>query len=200
MNLGLHRPGHSRLHQMRPGAKLLGLAIFAATVIAVPGAWPTLALLGIALVIAMAAGLGIAELALTVRTFALVAIALFAFQSWQNGPERGLEIVGGLLAVIVAAATVSATTPVDAMVDTIAWSTRPWRRFGVDPERVGLAFALVLSALPRMLELAGETRDAARARGLGRNPRAYATPLVLRAVAQARETGAALHARGIGDD
>ena len=63
-----------------------------------------------------------------------------------------------------------------------------------------MAFALVLAALPRMLDLAQETRSAARARGLERSPRAYATPLVLRAVAQARDIGAALHARGLGDD
>ena len=46
----------------------------------------------------------------------------------------------------------------------------------------------------------GATRDAARARGLERNPRAYLTPLVIRVVAHARATGDALHARGIGDD
>ena len=41
---------------------------------------------------------------------------------------------------------------------------------------------------------------AARARGLDRNLRAYATPLVLRMVAHARHTGEALQARGLGDD
>ncbi|MFD1859480.1 CbiQ family ECF transporter T component [Aeromicrobium camelliae] len=198
--LGMHRPGTSPLHRLRPGTKLLGLVAFAVVVIAVPGAGLTLALLGVALVVAVIAGLTVRELAQTLRTFALIAVALFAFQAWQNGIDRGLEVVAGLLALIVAATVVTATTPTDAMVDTITRAARPWRRLGADPERIGLAFALVLAALPRMLELAHETHSAARARGLERNPRAYATPLVLRAVAQARETGAALHARGIGDD
>ncbi|RLV57503.1 energy-coupling factor transporter transmembrane protein EcfT [Aeromicrobium phragmitis] len=198
--LGLHRPGSTPLHRVRPGAKLLGLVTFAVVVIATDGAGPTLALLGVAVVVALMSGLGVRELGRSLRAFAVVAIALFAFQAWQNGVDRGLEVVGGLVALIVAATVVTATTPTDAMVDTIAWAARPWRRLGVDPDRIGLAFALVLAALPRMLELAHETRAAARARGLERNPRAYATPLVLRAVAHARETGAALHARGIGDD
>ena len=59
---------------------------------------------------------------------------------------------------------------------------------------------------PRLLVL-GDTGlagtavvEAARARGLGRHPRAYLTPFVIRVVARAHETGDALHARGITDD
>lgn len=198
--LGLHRPGSSPLHRLRPGTKLLGLLAFALVVITIEGALTAVGLLGLAIGLALVAGLGARELLRTLRSFALIAIALFAFQAWQNGPERGLDVVAGLLAIIIAATVVTATTPTDAMVDTITWATRPFRRLGADPERIGLAFALVLAALPRMLDLAQETRSAARARGLERSPRAYATPLVLRAVAQARDIGAALHARGLGDD
>ena len=65
---------------------------------------------------------------------------------------------------------------------------------------VALAFSLMIRSIPLILELAAETRDAARARGLERSPRAYLTPLVLRVVAHARATGDALHARGLGDE
>ena len=44
-----------------------------------------------------------------------------------------------------------------------------------------------------------QTGDAARARGLERDPRARLVPLVVRSVAHARATGEALDARGIGD-
>ena len=67
------------------------------------------------------------------------------------------------------------------------------------PESVALAFSLMLRAAPGTLELAGETRDAARARGLERSPRARLVPLVLRVVARARASGEALHARGVTD-
>ena len=95
---------------------------------------------------------------------------------------------------------VSATTPVNAMLDAfIRWIT-PLRRIGVDPERVALTIGLAIQALPGTVALAVETRDAARARGLGRHPRSYLTPFVIRVVARAQETGDALHARGIGED
>ena len=95
---------------------------------------------------------------------------------------------------------VSATTPVNAMLDAFIRWIAPLRHVGVDPERVALTIGLAIQALPGTIALAVETRDAARARGLGRHPRAYLTPFVIRVVARAHETGDALHARGIGDD
>ncbi len=87
------------------------------------------------------------------------------------------------------------------MLDAIIRGLGPFRRIGVNPERVALAFSLMIRADPRRsLEIAHETRAAAKARGLERNPRALLTPMVIRTVAHAYETGAALHARGIGDD
>ena len=58
----------------------------------------------------------------------------------------------------------------------------------------------VHAAVPMTLDLANQSRDAARARGLERSPRARLTPVAIRVVAHARATGDALHARGIGDD
>jgi len=99
----------------------------------------------------------------------------------------------------VAATVLTATTSVDDLLDSIVRGLRPFRRFGVDPDRVGLTFSLMLRAVPETLDLAAETRDAARARGLERSIRARTTPLVLRVVARARDTGDALHARGVVD-
>ena len=86
------------------------------------------------------------------------------------------------------------------MLDAIKRGLGPVRRVGVNPERVALAFSLMIRAIPGILEIAHETRAAAKARGLERNPRALLTPMVIRTVAHAYDTGAALHARGIGDD
>ena len=57
----------------------------------------------------------------------------------------------------------------------------------------------MIRAVPTTLDLARQTRDAARARGLERDPRARLVPLVIRSVAHARATGEALDARGVGD-
>ena len=58
----------------------------------------------------------------------------------------------------------------------------------------------MITSIPRISAIAAETRDAARARGLGRSPRAYLTPMAIRTVAHANLVGEALAARGLGDD
>ena len=88
----------------------------------------------------------------------------------------------------------------NAMLDAVVRWIQPFRRFGVDPERVALTLGLAIQALPGTIAIALETRDAARARGLERRPRAYLSPFVVRVVARAQETGDALAARGLGDD
>lgn len=197
--LGAYRPGTGPLHRLRPGAKLLGLLAFAVAVVWVRGAPSTLVALAIALALALTAGLRARDLLRIARGFAVVAVLLFAFQWWFNGWERGFEVVGDLFALILAASAFTASTAVDDMTETVVWSLGPLRPLGVKPERVALAFSLVLGAVPHLFELAHETREAAKARGLERSPRALLVPFVLRAVAHAQQVGDALHARGIGD-
>nr|WP_237465169.1 CbiQ family ECF transporter T component [Leucobacter luti] len=185
---------------MRPGAKLLGLFVFATAVVALRGAASTGVLLAAAIALALLAGLRGRDFWRVVRGFTIIAVPLFAFQAWQHGWERGFEVVGDLFALIIAASAVTASTAVDDMLDTVAWALRPLRPLGVDPERVAFAFSLVIRAIPSILEVAHETRAAARARGLERSLRARVVPLVLRTVAQAQLTGEAMTARGIGDE
>lgn len=198
--LGAYRPGAGPLHRLRPGAKLLGLLAFSTAVVLVGGVPATAAALAAAIALAALAGLRGRDLWRTVRGFAIIAVLLFAFQAWQQGWERGVVVVGDLLALILAASAVTASTAVEDMLDTVTWALGPLRPLGVRPERVALAFSLVIRAIPSILALARESGDAARARGLARSPRARLVPLVLRTVAQAQLTGEALAARGIGDD
>ena len=107
--------------------------------------------------------------------------------------------MGDLLTLVLLATVLTVTTPVDEILDAVTRALRPLRRLGVDADQVALAFALMIRAIPTTVEIADQTRDAALARGLQRDPRARLTPLVIRVVAHARATGDALHARGIGD-
>lgn len=198
--LGAYIPGAGPLHRLRPGAKLLGLFVFATTVVVLRGTLPTAIALGVAILLAVLAGLRGRDFWRVLRGFALVAVPLFAFQAWQQGWERGFEVVGDLFALILAASAVTASTAVDDMLDTVAWALQPLRPLGVHPERVAFAFSLVIRAVPSILEIARETQAAARARGLERSARARLVPMVLRSVAQAQLTGEALTARGIGDE
>lgn len=205
--IGSYVPGSGPLHRIAPGGKLAALAVFAVTIVATQQALPPipalvcgLSALALGILAAVVAGLRGRRLLRVALGFAVVGALVFAFQAWQHGPIRALTVTAGLFALIAAAAAVTASTRAEEMVDAITRGLRPFRRFGVDPDRVGLAFSLAFRALPEAFRIAAESRDAARARGLSRSPRAYATPLVIRMVAHARATGAAMQARGLGDD
>ncbi|WP_122817046.1 CbiQ family ECF transporter T component [Nocardioides pantholopis] len=198
--IGVYQPGATVLHRLPVGPKVAGLAAFSLAVVLVRSmpasfCWLALAALGAAL-----ARVPLAALVRSARAILLVAVVLAALQWWLEGRGKAVETLVDLLALVLAALVVSATTPVHAMLDAIVRWLGPARRLGVDPDRVALTFSLAIQALPGTVALAVETRDAARARGLGRHPRAYLTPFVIRVVARAHETGDALHARGLGDE
>lgn len=193
-------PGSSWLHRLRPGAKLIGLVVFATAAIAFRTVPSTIVALTLSVVLGAIAGMRPRDYARVAARFLIVAALLFAFQWWQHGWERGFAVVGTLFALILAASALTASTAVDEMLDTIVWTLEPLRRFGVMPERIALAFSLVITAIPAVIGLAHDTRTAAKARGLEHSPRAHLVPFVLRAVARAQVTGEALQARGFGDD
>lgn len=197
--VGVYQPGDSLLHRAPVGVKLGGLMLFSLAIVLVrsmPASWVFLA---VALALGLVGRIRLLTLARAARTVLLFAVFVGALQWLWYGRDKAIETFVDLVALSLAAVVVSATTPVNVMLDAfIRWIT-PLRRVGVDPERVALALGLAIQALPGTVALAVETRDAARARGV-RHPRAFLTPFVIRVVARAHETGDALHARGIGDD
>lgn len=197
--LGTYQPGRGPLHWLRPGAKLAGLFLLAIAIMATSGVWWTTGWLALGVTLALLSGLRGHDFWRVTRGFALIAIPLFAFQAWQHGWERGFTVVGNLLALILAASAVTASTATSDMLDTVAWLLRPLSRLGIDPDRIALAFSLTITAIPSILAVAKETQQAARARGLERSFRARVVPLVLRTVAHAQATGEALAARGVGE-
>lgn len=198
--LGSYVPGRSALHRLRPGAKLLGLFVFATAAIALRSVPSTIVALALTITLCLVAGMRARDLVRVTTRFLIVAVLLFVFQAWQHGWQHGFAVVGTLFALILAASALTASTAVDDMLDTIVWALGPLRPLHVKPERVALGFSLVLTAIPTVLSIARETRQAAQARGLERSPRAYLVPFVLRTVAHAQLTGQALQARGIGDE
>ena len=198
--LGLHRPGTTLLHRLPAGAKLLGLLVAGAAVVAVRGPTSSLAFLAAAGVLVAWSGTGLRTTLGALRGVLLLAVALAAYQTWQHGWPRAVESVGDLVALVLLATVLTVTTAIDEILDSLTRALRPFRRLGVDPDQVALAFSLMIRAIPTTIAIADETRDAALARGLERDVRARLTPVVIRVVAHARATGDALHARGIGEE
>ena len=196
--VGVHQPGDSLLHRAPAGPKLVVLAVFSIAVVATRSAALAPVFLVLALAAAAVGRVRLGTLLRAGRAVLVLALLAGAVQWWVDGPAKAVETLVDLLALALAAVTLSATTPVNAVLDALVRGLAPLRRVGVSPERVALAVSLAIGALPGTVALALETRDAARARGL-RHPRAYLTPFVVRVVARAHEQGDALAARGLGD-
>lgn len=197
--LGLHHPGSTPLHRAGAGAKAAGLAVVGLAVVVARGpAWSLVPLLAV-VIAALVARLPARTTLRGLRGVLLTAAVIGGYQWWQRGWAVGLEVATDLVTAVVAATVVTATTPADRLLDGVARAVRPLRRLGASPETVSLAVALMLRAVPALARTGAEVRDAARARGLERSPRAVLVPAAVRAVGRARLTGEALAARGLGD-
>lgn len=207
-----HHPGDGLLHRIRPGTKL-GLVAVAAVVVVLlrtTGPLGALALLPGALVLTLAllghARVGTPGAVVTgmVRRLAIPLLVLAGYQALSRGPVQGVEVLLDLSGLVLLAGLVTVSTPMDRMLDTVATAVGPLRRVPglrthLHPDRVALTFALALRSVDVLWDVALQARDAARARGRGRDVRALVTPTVIRAVAHARATGDALAARGLVD-
>lgn len=198
--LGLYRPGTTFVHRVGVGPKVVTLAVLAVVATVLRDPVPALALVCVSVGLALWARIGVTRTLRAMRPILVVAAVLGLFQWWRLGPLVAVEVVADLLCLVLASVVVTATTPTDQVIEAITRACGPLRRFGVDPERVALGFALMLRAIPGIFEIAMQVREAAKARGLERHPRALLVPMALRTVARARATGDALAARGIGED
>ena len=126
-------------------------------------------------------------------------LLLGAAQVVLSGWRLALAVVGALVVLVAAAALLTLTTRVSALIDTFTRMMRPLRPLGVDPARVGLLAALTVRTVPVIAGIRDEVVQARRARGLERSPRALLVPLVVRTVRHADHLGEALVARGVDD-
>jgi biotin transport system permease protein len=197
--IGLYRPGDSPVHRAPAGLKLAALCLLATLLVALRSPIAV----GVA---AVAVAVGAAAARLPARVLAAqlwplrwLLLVLVPFQWWSAGWRGVLVVVGTLVVAVAAAAVVTLTTRVSAMLDALVAVLRPLRRLGVDPDRVALVLAMTVRSVPVLAATAAEVRDARRARGLERSPRALLVPLVVRTVRHADRMGEALAARGVDD-
>lgn len=198
--LSLYVPGTSVLHRAPAGLKLgllaaLGVGLFLTERATVVGG----ALGGAVIVGLLAAGLPWRALAVQVRPVWLWLALLFGFHLLVTDLHTGAVAVLRLLALLVAAAVVTATTRVTALVAVVEWLASPLRVFGVRPARIGLVLAMTLRFIPLVAEQAAGIREAQAARGADRLRWGMAVPLLVQVLRMATTVGEALDARGADD-
>jgi biotin transport system permease protein len=204
MTLALYVPRASPVHRMAAGWKLLGLAGLSLLVFAVP----TLPVVAATLAGVLAIGLGAARLpaGMLLRQARAVAwwlAALFVLHAVVTDLATGTMTVLRLLALVLAAAVVTATTRVTEMVAVIERVCGPLRWVGVRPARIGLVIAMALRFIPLISERADRIREAQAARGgsvLGlRGLTTMVVPLLVQVLQLAHTVSEALDARGADD-
>ncbi|GAA2736425.1 energy-coupling factor transporter transmembrane component T [Actinocorallia aurantiaca] len=196
---GWYEPGTGPLHRAPAGAKLLVLLVLAAAVFVLDS--PHL-LGGVCAVIA----LGYASARVAPRrclrlawTLTPPVVLIFVIQSLLLGPATALTVCLRLVAALTAAELFTITTRIDDTVSTVENALKPFRRFGVRPDRVGLTVGLTLQAITALSRIAAEVRNAAIARNAKFSPRAFVAPFLIRTLRHSDELGQALAARGDGD-
>ena len=198
--LGAYVERKSLLHSAPLWAKFTPVAALSVLVLALNSAEATLAALGVVVLgYLVGARLTVRELVQPLTRMWPLILILGAFQWFNAGLLTAFIIVGNIVVCVLAALLVTLTTESQRLLDGLVSLARPLRPLGADPERFGLTVALMLRSIPYLVGAAEDSRDAARARGLERNPRALILPVFIGAVAYAHQTGEALAARGLAD-
>ena len=204
MTLALYVPRASPVHRTPAGWKLLVLAGLSVLVFAVP----TLPVVSGALVAVLVVGLVVARLPGAVllrqaRAVLWVLVAIFVLHAVLTDVLTGTLTVLRLLALVLAAAVVTATTRVTEMVAVVERVCWPLRWVGVRPARIGLVIAMALRFIPLIAERADRIREAQAARGGSvhglRGLTTTVVPLLVQVLQLAHTVSEALDARGADD-
>jgi biotin transport system permease protein len=204
VTLALYVPRDSPVHRAPAGWKLLALAGLSVLVFAVP----TLPVVGGALAAVAVLGLFVARLpavalARQARAVLWWLVGLFVLHWMLTDLATGAVTVVRLLTLVLAAAVVTATTRVTAMVAVVERICRPLEWVGVRPARIGLVIAMALRFIPLITDRADRIREAQAARGgTVRGIRGLTTtvvPLLVQVLQLAHTVSEALDARGADD-
>jgi biotin transport system permease protein len=204
VTLALYVPRASVVHRAPAGGKLLALVALSVLVFAVPtmpvvvGALAAVVVLGLGV-----ARLPVATLARQARAVLWWLVAIFGMHAVLTDVWTGTLTVLRLLTLVLAAAVVTATTRVSAMVAVVERICRPLEFVGVRPARIGLVIAMALRFIPLLVERADRIREAHAARGGSvaglRGLRATVVPLLVQVLQLAHTVAEALDARGADD-
>lgn len=201
--LSLYRPGDGILHRMPAGPKLLLLLVLVLGVSLLPSRWWAAAVAaGVVVVVYACAGLrdgllGMRELARQTVALRWLIVVTLALQLIFLGPEAAVANTTRVTSAVLLAGLLSLTTRVTDLLDAVERGLRPLDRLRFDSERAAVLLTVTITTVPVLARLAGEVREAQRARGARPGVRFFAVPFLILSLKHADQLGEALSARGV---
>ncbi|MDO5492635.1 MAG: energy-coupling factor transporter transmembrane protein EcfT [Nesterenkonia sp.] len=197
--ISLYVPGTSVVHRAPPASKVGLLAVVALALSVAPASvWTIIAALAAPAAVVALARLRPSTVLADVRQLLVLFLAVTLVQLIFLDPLTAATNTARIVSIVLLAQCVTRTTPIAAMVETAERFLGPLRRFGVRPERVGLAMGLVLTAIGQLSVFVAQVRDAQRSRGVRLPPWSWVVPVLVLALHYADDVGDALEARGQG--
>lgn len=195
--LSLYYPTGSFIHQTPTWLKLLVLAVVSTALIWLPNSyWALLA------VVAPLLGYFLARLPFRIFVSDLFRLSwlivfLLITQLIFNDPVQAATVIARLTTIILAAQLFTRTTKIEHLITTVEQLAKPLQPLGVNPYKVALAVALMLSALGQIVAFIGQVRDAQRARGVRLAAWSWVVPVLVLSLKHADDVADALVVRGL---
>lgn len=190
--------GTSLLHRLPAGVKLVGLAVLSFLLVPVEDPWVlAMALAAVVIVYAAFGRRGLMRLLVWRSLLPLLAV-VFLLQLWASSLDVAAASVLRIAVMVLIADLVTLSTRLQDMMDALAVPLRPLSRFGVDPEKVSLAVALVLRFVPVLMDSWRGREEAWRARSPRRPGLVLVGAFFSGALATADQVAEAMEARGYG--
>ncbi|MEX0914229.1 MAG: energy-coupling factor transporter transmembrane component T [Demequina sp.] len=197
--LGIYRPRHTPLHLAPAWFKALLLIAVAIVAVLLTDPVNSALVMGACVMLLISTGPPLRPTLMGMLGIVIISALSGVFHVWRGELDRALDLAADLVGLVALALAVTSSTRMEEMLHLISRGLRPLRRI-IPPETIGLMFALMLRVIPEVVRVLGESSDAAKARGMGRSPRAILVPTATRTVGFALQLGQALHARGIAEE
>lgn len=195
MTLSDYVPGHSPIHRLPPGIKILSLAVAGTLLFIFPQLSLVLSALLAVVLLYPLAGIAPRIMLLQLKPLLWILLLLFVVQVWLFSWLSGVLVVARLMTLMLLAALVTLTTRTSEMINSLEKGLF-WLRFlRINPAKISLTLSLALRFIPVLASITADVREAQRARGLDRSIIAVAIPVIVRTLKMADDIAAALEAR-----
>lgn len=195
--LSLYCPTGSVIHRAPTWLKLLILAVGSIGLFWVPNSYWSALIVGVPVLGYLLARLPARVLGTDVFRISWLVVFLLITQLIFNEPAQAITVVARLTTIILAAQLFTRTTKIQHLITTVEYLATPLKPIGVNPYKVALAVALMLSALGQIVGFIRQVRDAQRARGVRLAPWSWVVPVLVLSLKHADDVADALVVRGL---